>query len=65
MVCMRRKILSIQNIACETLGALEEPLRSEGYELYEIQAPSDQIQKVLTNLTRLLFSADPCPYMKG
>ena len=65
MVCMRRKILSIQNIACETLGALEEPLRSEGYELYEIQAPSDQIPKGADEFNAIIILGGPMSVYEG
>ncbi|MFZ0697919.1 MAG: type 1 glutamine amidotransferase [Nitrososphaeraceae archaeon] len=62
---MRRKILSIQNIACETLGALEEPLRSEGYELYEIQAPSDQIPKGADEFNAIIILGGPMSVYEG
>ena len=65
MVCMKRKILSIQNIACETLGALEEPLRSEGYELYEIQAPSDQIPKCADEFNAIIILGGPMSVYEG
>ena len=65
MVCMRRKILSIQNIACETLGALEEPLRSEGYELYEIQAHSDQIPKCADEFSAIIILGGPMSVYEG
>ena len=65
MVCMKRKILSIQNIACETLGALEEPLRSEGYELYEIQAPSDQIPKGADEFNAIIILGGPMSVYEG
>jgi GMP synthase (glutamine-hydrolysing) len=62
---MRRKILSIQNIACETLGALEEPLRSEGYELYEIQAHSDQIPKCADEFSAIIILGGPMSVYEG
>jgi GMP synthase (glutamine-hydrolysing) len=62
---MRRKILSIQNIACETLGALEEPLRSEGYELYEIQALSDQIPKCADEFSAIIILGGPMSVYEG
>lgn len=65
MVRMKRKILSIQNIACETLGALEEPLRSEGYELYEIQAPSDQIPKGADEFNAIIILGGPMSVYEG
>jgi GMP synthase (glutamine-hydrolysing) len=65
MVCMRRKILSIQNIACETLGSLEEPLRSEGYELYEIQAHSDQIPKCADEFSAIIILGGPMSVYEG
>ena len=65
MVCMRRKILSIQNIACETLGALEEPLRSEGYELCEIQAPSGQIPRCADQFSAIIILGGPMSVYEG
>ena len=62
---MRRKILSIQNIACETLGALEEPLRSEGYELYEIQAHSDPIPKCADEFSAIIILGGPMSVYEG
>ena len=62
---MRRKILSIQNIACETLGALEEPLRSEGYELYEIQAYSGQIPKCADEFSAIIILGGPMSVYEG
>jgi GMP synthase (glutamine-hydrolysing) len=65
MVCMKRKILSIQNIACETLGALKEPLLSEGYELCEIQAPSDQIPKCADEFNAIIILGGPMSVYEG
>jgi GMP synthase (glutamine-hydrolysing) len=65
MVCMRRKILSIQNIACETLGTIEEPLRSEGYELYEIQAHKDQIPKCADEFSAIIILGGPMSVYEG
>lgn len=40
---MQRKILSVQNIACETLGTLEQMFRSDGFEIEKINAQSDPV----------------------
>jgi GMP synthase-like glutamine amidotransferase len=38
-----RKILSVQNIACETLGTLEQMFRSDGFEIENINAQSEPV----------------------
>lgn len=40
---MQRKILSVQNIACETLGTLEQMFMSDGFEIEKINAQSDPV----------------------
>jgi GMP synthase-like glutamine amidotransferase len=40
---LQRKILSVQNIACETLGTLEQMFRSDGFEIETINAKSDPV----------------------
>jgi GMP synthase-like glutamine amidotransferase len=37
------KILSVQNIACETLGTLEQMFRSDGFEIEKVNAQSDPL----------------------
>lgn len=37
------RILSVQNIACETLGRLEEMFRSDGFEIEKINAQRDSV----------------------
>ncbi len=36
-------ILSVQNIACETLGTLEQMFRNDGFEIVKIDAQSDPV----------------------
>lgn len=62
---MRKKVLSIQNIACETLGALEEPLRSEGYALYKIQAHKDPIPKSADEFCAIIILGGPMSVYEG
>src|SRR2546423_65813 len=42
---MMKKILSIQNIRCETLGTLKALLESDGYIIEEINAQTDIIPR--------------------
>ena len=37
------RILAVQNIACETLGAFEQMFRNDGFEIVKINAQSDPI----------------------
>lgn len=38
-----RRILAVQNIACETLGTLEQMFRSDGFEIEKISAQGDPV----------------------
>jgi GMP synthase-like glutamine amidotransferase len=38
-----QKILAVQNIACETLGTLEQMFRSDGFEIEKVNAQSDPL----------------------
>ncbi len=38
-----RRILSVQNVACETLGTLEQMFRSDGFEIEKVSAQSDPV----------------------
>lgn len=40
---MQRKILSVQNIACETLGTLEQMFKSDGFEIEKVNVQSDPL----------------------
>lgn len=40
---MQQKILSVQNIACETLGTLEQMFKQDGFEIEKVNAQSDPI----------------------
>lgn len=38
-----RRVLSVQNVACETLGTLEQMFRSDGFEIEKISAQGDPV----------------------
>lgn len=40
---MQRRILSVQNIACETLGTLEQMFLSDGFEIEKVNAQIDSV----------------------
>jgi GMP synthase (glutamine-hydrolysing) len=40
---LQQKILSVQNIACETLGTLEQMFKQDGFEIEKVNAQSDPI----------------------
>lgn len=40
---MQQRILSVQNIACETLGTLEQMFKQDGFEIEKINAQTDTI----------------------
>jgi GMP synthase (glutamine-hydrolysing) len=42
---MTKKVLSVQNISCETLGTLKELFKSEGYHIKNIQVPREPVPK--------------------
>jgi GMP synthase-like glutamine amidotransferase len=42
---MTRKVLSVQNISCETLGTFNKFFQSEGYHIKKIKVPRDPVPK--------------------
>ena len=56
---MTKKILSIQNIACETLGAFEDLIASDGYSLYHVHPPSDPIPKSAGDFSAIILLGGP------
>ena len=56
---MHKKILCIQNIACETLGTLEGLLRSERYSIYKVQASQDPIPKSAKEFSAIIILGGP------
>ena len=62
---MTRKILSIQNISCETLGTLEEFLESDGYVLDKILAPEDPIPESAIEFSAIILLGGPMSVYDG
>jgi GMP synthase (glutamine-hydrolysing) len=62
---LNKKILCIQNIACETLGTLEGLLRSEGYGISKIQASKDPIPKSAKTFSALIILGGPMSVYDG
>jgi GMP synthase (glutamine-hydrolysing) len=60
-----KKILSIQNIACETLGTLEGILLSEGYCLSKIQASKDPIPESANGFSAIIILGGPMSVYEG
>src|SRR5215475_8577507 len=54
-----RKILSVQNISCETLGTFKEFFRSEGYKIKTVQAPSDHLPEDLEEYSAVVILGGP------
>src|SRR5215207_5430809 len=62
---MTGKILSIQNIACETLGSLEDLLFSDGYDLCNVQAPRNPIPKSADEFSAIIILGGPISVYEG
>jgi GMP synthase (glutamine-hydrolysing) len=62
---MTRKILSIQNISCETLGTLEDFLESDGYVLHKILAPEDPIPQSAIEFSAIILLGGPMSVYEG
>jgi GMP synthase (glutamine-hydrolysing) len=60
-----KKILCIQNIACETLGTLEDLMRSEGYDISKIQAIKDPIPKSAKEFSAIIILGGPMSVYDG
>ena len=62
---MTRKILSIQNISCETLGTLEDFLESDGYVLDRVLAPEDPIPQSAIEFSAIILLGGPMSVYEG
>ena len=62
---MTRKILSIQNISCETLGTLEDFLESDGYVLDKVLAPEDPIPQSAVGFSAIILLGGPMSVYEG
>jgi GMP synthase (glutamine-hydrolysing) len=62
---MTDKILSIQNISCETLGTLEDLLISEGYVLNKVLAPTEPIPHSATEFSAIILLGGPMSVYEG
>jgi GMP synthase (glutamine-hydrolysing) len=62
---LHKKIICIQNIACETLGTLEGLMRSEGYGISKIQASRDPIPKSAEEFSAVIILGGPMSVYDG
>lgn len=62
---MTRKILSIQNISCETLGTLEDFSESDGYVLDKVLAPEDPIPQSAIEFSAIILLGGPMSVYEG
>jgi GMP synthase (glutamine-hydrolysing) len=62
---MTRKILSIQNISCETLGTLQDFLESDGYVLDKVLAPEDPIPQSAIEFSAIILLGGPMSVYEG
>jgi GMP synthase-like glutamine amidotransferase len=62
---MAEKVLSIQNIECETLGTFEDLLKYEGYMLHKIKAPKDPIPKSANDFSAIIILGGPMSVYEG
>jgi GMP synthase-like glutamine amidotransferase len=62
---MTKKILSIQNISCETLGTFEDLLVSEDYVLNKVQAPTDPIPQSAIDFSAIILLGGPMSVYEG
>jgi GMP synthase (glutamine-hydrolysing) len=62
---MTRKILSIQNISCETLGTLEDFLESDGYVLDKVLAPEGPIPQSAIEFSAIILLGGPMSVYDG
>ena len=62
---MTEKILSIQNISCETLGTFEDLLVSEGYLLNKIMAPTEPIPQSAIEFSAVILLGGPMSVYEG
>lgn len=62
---MAEKVLSIQNIECETLGTFEDLLKYEGYVIHKIKAPKDPIPKSANDFSAIIILGGPMSVYEG
>jgi GMP synthase (glutamine-hydrolysing) len=62
---LHKKILCIQNIACETLGTLEGLMRSEGHGISKVQASKDPIPKSAKGFSAIIILGGPMSVYDG
>src|ERR671918_606550 len=62
---MTEKILSIQNISCETLGTFEDLLVSEGYVLNKVMAPTEPIPQSAIEFSAIILLGGPMSVYEG
>lgn len=62
---MAKKVLSIQNIACETLGTFEDLLRSEGYALHKINVQRDPVPRSVNEYCAIIILGGPMSVYEG
>ena len=62
---MTDKILSIQNISCETLGTFEDLLVSEGYVLNKVLAPKEPIPQSAIEFSAIILLGGPMSVYEG
>lgn len=62
---MTKKILSIQNISCETLGTFEDLLVSEGYVLNKVLAPKEPIPQSAIEFSAIILLGGPMSVYEG
>jgi GMP synthase (glutamine-hydrolysing) len=56
---MTKKILAVQNIACETLGTFEDLIKSDGYSIYHVLAPRDPLPMSVSNFSAVILLGGP------
>lgn len=62
---LTKKILSIQNISCETLGTFEDLLVSEGYVLNKVLAPKEPIPQSAIEFSAIILLGGPMSVYEG
>src|ERR687893_722417 len=62
---MTEKILSIQNISCETLGTFEDLLVSEGYMLNKVMASTEPIPQSAIEFSAIILLGGPMSVYEG
>lgn len=56
---MKRKILSVQNIACETLGTLEGMFRKDGFEVKNVMAQEEGVPSRSSDYSAIVVLGGP------